>query len=148
LPDDAAGAARPAAGAGLAGITLVIPVALFLGAAWGGPERSLLVLGPLSTFALPVIAMIAFWWDDWPGTAVRAPLSGLIDTLLVGIGGIVLTIAGQAIVAHVDLPRSVRPGRGTGSRAYVPAHDAPGGGDLRRDARAHARVGGVAVPPP
>jgi hypothetical protein len=59
----------------------VVPVAVFLGAVWGGPERSLLVLGPLSTFALPVIAMIAFWWEDWPGTIVRPPLTGLVDTV-------------------------------------------------------------------
>src|ERR687884_712404 len=71
---------------GLAGITLVIPVVLFLGLAWGGAERSLLVLGPMSTFALPVIAMIAFWWEDWPGTVLEPPLSGLANTVLVAKG--------------------------------------------------------------
>jgi hypothetical protein len=74
-----------------------------LGVGWGGPERSLLVLGPMSTFALPVIAMIAFWWEDWPGTMLRPPLTGLVDTLLVAVGGVMLTIAGQAVVEHVDL---------------------------------------------
>ena len=88
---------------GLAGITLVMPVALLLGVAAGGAERSLLVLGPLSTFALPVIAMIAFWWDDWPGTMLRPAWSGWVDTVLVVVGGAVLTIAGQAAVEHVDL---------------------------------------------
>ena len=88
---------------GLAGLTLVAPVALLLGAGFGSLERSLLVLGPIATFALPVIAMIAFWWEDWPGTIWRAPLSGLADTVLVVIGGVVATIAGQAIVSHVDL---------------------------------------------
>ena len=52
----------------------------------GGPERSLLVLGPMSTFALPLVAMIAFWSEDWPRTIVR-PLSGLVDTVLVAVGG-------------------------------------------------------------
>ncbi|HYY21550.1 MAG TPA: hypothetical protein VE780_06695 [Thermoleophilaceae bacterium] len=66
---------------------LVIPVALFSAAAWGGPERSLLVLGPMSTFALPVIAMIALRWEDWPGTIVQPPLTGLVDTVLVAVGG-------------------------------------------------------------
>jgi hypothetical protein len=88
---------------GLVGITLVIPVVVVLGVGWGGPERSLLVLGPMSTFALPVIAMIAFWWEDWPGTIMRPPLTGLVDTVLVAVGGILLTVAGQAVVAHVDL---------------------------------------------
>ena len=44
-------------GLGLIGLTLVVPVLLFLGLGWGGAERSLLVLGPMSTFALPLIAM-------------------------------------------------------------------------------------------
>jgi hypothetical protein len=89
---------------GLLGITLVIPVTVVLGVGWGGPERSLLVLGPMSTFALPVIAMIAFWWEDWPGTLMRPPLTGLVDTVLVAVGGILLTVAGQAVVAHGTMP--------------------------------------------
>ena len=105
---------------GVAGITLVIPVALFLGAAWGGPERSLLVLGPMSTFALPVIAMVAFWWEDWPGTVVRPPLTGLIDTVLVPVGGIVSTLVGQAIVEHVDLRGVFDPSAGPAQAATFP----------------------------
>jgi hypothetical protein len=46
---------------GVAGVALVLPVALALGVGLGTPERSLLVLGPISTFALPIIATIAFW---------------------------------------------------------------------------------------
>jgi len=41
----------------------------------------------MSTFALPVIAMIAFWWEDWPGTIVRPPLTGLVDTCSWRSGG-------------------------------------------------------------
>jgi hypothetical protein len=78
-------------GLGLAGATLVIPVALVLGVGLGHAEDSLVVLGPMSTFALPVIAMIAFWWEDWPGTILRPPLSGLTNTVLVVLGGVVLT---------------------------------------------------------
>ena len=88
---------------GVAGITLVIPVVVALGVGLGGAEHSLVVLGPISAFSLPVIAMIAFWWNDWPGTLLRAPLAGLLNTLLVVVGGVLFTIAGQAIVAHVDL---------------------------------------------
>jgi hypothetical protein len=78
---------------GLIGLTLVVPVLLFLGLGWGSAERSLLVLGPMSTFALPLIAMIAFWWEDWPGTMLRAPLAGLADTVLVAMGGVLLSCA-------------------------------------------------------
>ena len=85
---------------GLAGVLLVVPVAVLLGAGLGSLERSLLVLGPYSTFALPVIAMVAFWWEDRPGTTLRAPLLGLSDTLLVAACGVVLTIAAQALVSH------------------------------------------------
>ena len=67
---------------GLAGVSLVIPVALFLGLGWGGAERSLLVLGPMSTFALPVIAIIAFWWEDWPGRLLRPRTGGLMASVL------------------------------------------------------------------
>jgi hypothetical protein len=102
---------------GLAGITLVLPVALFLGIGLGTPERSLLVLGPLSTFALPVVAMIAFWWEDWPGTIWRPPLSGLVDTALVVVGAVASTFAGQAIVSHLDLHGVFDPG--------APAQHAP-----------------------
>jgi hypothetical protein len=84
-------------------VLLVLPVALGLAFAIGGPERSLLILAPLSTFALPAIAMIGFWWNDWPGTGLRAPWTGLVDTLLVIVAAIVLTIVGQEVVGRVDL---------------------------------------------
>jgi hypothetical protein len=106
---------------GLAGITLVVPVMLFLGLGWGGAERSLLVLGPMSTFGLPVIAMIAFWWEDWPGTVLRPPLSGLTNTVLVAVGGIALTVAGQAVVAHVDLRGIFDPAAGAAHSPTFPA---------------------------
>lgn len=88
---------------GLAGIALVVPVALLLGLGAGGAEPSVLVLGPLSTFGLPVIAMIAFWWERWPGTALRQAWSGWADTALVIAAAVALTMVGQAIVEHLDL---------------------------------------------
>jgi hypothetical protein len=99
---------------GLAGILLVAPVAVLLGVAAGGLERSLEILGPLSTFALPFVAMIAFWWEDWPGTRLHAPLSGLLDTILIVIGALLLTLLGQLIVGHLDLRGvfTATPGRG------------------------------------
>ena len=88
---------------GLAGILLVVPVAVLLGIGAGGLEPSLRVLGPLSTFSLPVVAMIAFWWEDWPGTKLHAPLSGILDTALVIVGGVLLTLLGQLVVGHLNL---------------------------------------------
>jgi len=108
-------------GLGLIGLTMVVPVLLFLGLGWGGAERSLLVLGPMSTFALPLIAMIAFWWEDWPGTMLRAPLAGLADTVLVAMGGVLLTVAGQALVGNVDLRGVFDPGAVSGQAPTFPA---------------------------
>ncbi len=90
-------------GLGVAGLSLVVPVALLLAVGAGGAEPSLLVLGPLVTFALPVVAMIAFWWEDWPGTALRGDWSGWADTAIVAVAAIGLTVLGQVVVGHVDL---------------------------------------------
>ena len=97
------GAAARQPAVGLAGLLLVTPVAILLGVGAGSLQASLRVLGPLSTFALPVVAMIAFWWEDWPGTRLKAPLSGFLNTVLVIAGGVVLTIIGQLVVGHGNL---------------------------------------------
>jgi hypothetical protein len=47
--------------------------------------------------------MIAFWWNDWPGSRLTTPWAGLIDTVLVVVAAAGLTIAGQAIVERSDL---------------------------------------------
>jgi hypothetical protein len=88
---------------GLAGLAFAAAVFVVLAFGAGDVQSSLAIFGPLATFALPTIAMIAFWWDDWPGSTLRAPLSGLVDTGLVVAGAVVLTIAGQGIVERVDL---------------------------------------------
>src|SRR4051794_40526078 len=105
---------------GLAGIALVIPVVIVLGVGYGGPESSLLVLGPISTFALPAIATIGFLWNDWPGAILRPPLTGLLDTLLVGLAGVLFTLAAQAIVLHLDLRGIFDPGAGPAQAAVFP----------------------------
>jgi hypothetical protein len=99
--EQSAAARQPALG--LAGLLLVAPVAVLLGVGAGSLQASLRVLGPLSTFALPVVAMIAFWWEDWPGTRLKAPLSGFLNTVLVIAGGVVLTFMGQLVVGHGNL---------------------------------------------
>ena len=94
-------AAQPWLGAGGLLLGAVVFFALSLGT--GSTQTSLLILGPLSTFALPTVAMVAFWWNDWPGSWLTTPWTGLIDTVLVVIAAVVLTIAGQAIVERSDL---------------------------------------------
>jgi hypothetical protein len=84
-------------------------------------EASLRVLGPLSTFGLPVVAMIAFWWEDWPGTRLKAPLSGLLDTILVIVGAVLLTLLGQLVVGHLDLRGVFDSTPGPGHSATFPA---------------------------
>jgi hypothetical protein len=89
---------------GALGVLLVLPVAALFAVAAGGPESSLVVLGPLVIFGLPVVAMIAFWWDDWPGTTLRVSWSGWADTVLVVVAAIALTLLGQAMVGgRVDV---------------------------------------------
>jgi hypothetical protein len=106
---------------GLAGLVLVVPVAIALGVGAGGLEASLRVFGPLSTFGLPVVAMIAFWWEDWPGTRLKAPLSGLLDTVLVIVGAVLLTFLGQLVVGHLDPQGVFDPTPGPGHSATFPA---------------------------
>jgi len=99
---------------GLAGLLLVVPTALLLAFGAGGAEPSVLVLAPLVTFALPAVVMVAFWWEDWPGTRLAARWSGWFDTLLIAISAVVLTGLGQIAVGHLD-PRGIfdpRPGPG------------------------------------
>lgn len=99
--------------AGLVGLVVVVPVAVVL-AAGGGAENTLRVVGPIATFGLPMVAMIAFWWDDWPGTDLAGGWSGLTDTLISAVAAFAFTLLGQAIVSRVDL------------RALLLAHPGPG----------------------
>jgi hypothetical protein len=94
-------AAQPWLGFGGLLLTAVVFFALALGT--GSTATALLILGPISTFALPAVAMIAFWWNDWPGSRLSVPWTGLIDTAAFIVAAVVLTIAGQAIVERPDV---------------------------------------------
>jgi hypothetical protein len=99
----------------------VIPIAVLLSIGAGSPEASVVVLAPLVTFALPVVAMVAFWWEDWPGTRLRASWSGWGDTVLIAVAAIVLTGIGQAIAGHLDLRGIFDPTPGPGHVPTFPA---------------------------
>jgi hypothetical protein len=111
-------AAQPWLGVGGLLLAAVVFFALALGT--GSTETSLLILGPMSTFALPAVAMIAFWWNDWPGSKLTTPWAGLIDTVLVVAASVVLTIAGQAIVERSDVRAVFEANPGPGVPATFP----------------------------
>jgi hypothetical protein len=87
---------------GLLGLLLVVPIAVALLVGIGG-EGSTLALGPLVTYALQLIAMVACWWEDWPGTRLRASWSGSADTALVAASAVALTGIGQMIAGGPDV---------------------------------------------
>ena len=100
-PVGRAGAAQ--ARAGLLGLPIVAVGVLVLGIVPGGPQTALETVGPIATFALPVLAASALWWQGWPANGLRQPLAGLVNLVLIIVGGILLTILAQAVVGHVDL---------------------------------------------
>jgi hypothetical protein len=91
---------------GLGGLLLGAAVFFALALGIGNTGTSLLILGPIATFALPAVAMIAFWWNDWPGSRLTTPWTGIVDTVLAVAASVAATIAGQAIVERPDI-RSV-----------------------------------------
>jgi hypothetical protein len=106
---------------GLIGILFALAVFVVLAYGTGDLESSLEIFGPIATFALPPIAMIAFWWNDWPGTRLRAPWAGLIDTVLVVVLAVVLTMAGEAIVERFDVSSVFQARSGPGRPTTFPA---------------------------
>ena len=99
----AGGAGQTQPWLGLGGLLLGAVVFFALALGTGGTATALLILGPLATFSLPAVAMVAFWWNDWPGSKLTTPWTGLIDTALVVVAAVVLTIAGQAVVERSDI---------------------------------------------
>jgi hypothetical protein len=106
---------------GLGGLLLAAVVFFALALGTGSTTTSLLILGPISTFALPAVAMVAFWWNDWPGSRLTTPWTGLIDTVLVAAAPVVLTIAGQAIIERSDVQAVFEASPGPGVPATFPA---------------------------
>jgi hypothetical protein len=113
---------------GLAGLAYIIPIAVVLSVALGDAESTVLVLGPITTFALPAIATIVFWWEDWPGASLRAGWAGLTDTLLAAAVGVALTLVGQSVVNGLDLHGVFLAHPGAGHPLTYPATMALAGG--------------------
>jgi hypothetical protein len=106
---------------GLLGLLLIVPIAALLAVGAGGADSSALVLGPLVTYGLPLVAMVAFWWEDWPGTMLRPSWSGWADTALIIVGAVLLTALGQIVVADLDLRSIFDPTPGHGHVPTFPA---------------------------
>jgi hypothetical protein len=53
---------------------------------------------------LPVLAMIALWWNGWPGSSLSRLMGGLVNTAILVVAVVVLTFVGSAIVGHAALP--------------------------------------------
>ncbi len=105
-PPAPAAARQPWVGLGGARLGAVVCFALAFGL--GSGLSSLLVLGPLATFTLPAVAMIAFWRNDWPGTRLTTPWSGLTDgppraTPDEWITTAALSFIGAGIISHVGI---------------------------------------------
>jgi hypothetical protein len=131
LPPDAAEAQRRRLAAqpwlGLGGLLLAAVVFFALALGTGSTATALLVLGPIATFALAGVAMVAFWWNDWPGSRLSTPWLGLTDTVLVVAIAVVLTIAGQAVVERPDIRAVFEATPGPGVPTTFPATLALGG---------------------
>jgi hypothetical protein len=103
--------AQPALG--LLGFLLVLPIAAALAIGAGG-DGSTQVIGPLVTYSLPLVAMVAFWWEDWPGTRLRSGWSGWADTALIIAGAVVLAGVGQVVAGGLDVTGLFDPTPGPG----------------------------------
>jgi hypothetical protein len=103
----AAPAAVPARqpGVGVAGLVIVGAVFALLGTVWE-PEFSLLVIGPISVFWLPVLVVSAIWWGGWPARGLARPAAGLLNTAIFVVAAVVLTWLGQLVVGRADIGAS------------------------------------------
>ena len=107
--------------AGLGGLLLATAGFFALALGTGSTTTSLLVLGPISTCALPAVAVIAFWWNDWPGSRLARPWTGLTDTILAAAAAVGLTIAAQVIIERPDVRAVFEVYRGPGLPVTFPA---------------------------
>lgn len=103
----AAPAAVPARqpGVGVAGLVIVGVVFALLGMVWE-PQFSLLVIGPISVFWLPLLVVSAIWWGGWPVKGLARPAAGFVNTVLFVVGAVVLTWLGQLVVGRADIGAS------------------------------------------
>ncbi|MFR0359414.1 hypothetical protein [Streptomyces sediminimaris] len=93
---------RHPGGRALGGLAVTASV-LVLGGFALGPMGSLLVLGAPTTFAMPILAAVADW-----DAGVRGRWATTVDSLLIVIGAVGLTLLGQVLIGHADLVGATR----------------------------------------
>ena len=87
---------------GVLGLLIVAVAFALLSTVWS-PQTSLVVLGPISTFALPVLVVSAIWWGGWPFARYGRSVSGLGHTIMIAAVGVILTGVGLLIVGHFSV---------------------------------------------
>ncbi len=87
---------------GVLGLVMVAIAFALLAMLWS-PQTSLVILGPISTFALPVLVVSAIWWGGWPFARFGRPVSGLAHTAMIVVAGVVLAGVGLAVVGHFSV---------------------------------------------
>jgi len=87
---------------GAAGLAVVLAVAALLGIV-PGLHFSLEVIGPASTFCLPVLTVAALWWQGWPFARFSRAAAGVATLALIAVGGIALTALGLAVTGNFQL---------------------------------------------
>ena len=92
----ATGLQQPAVG--LIGLVLVLIAFVVLGIV-GGTFHNLALYGPITTFSLPLLATIALWWGGWPGTTQGRFLGGVINSIILVGGALLLTYLGAAVIS-------------------------------------------------
>lgn len=106
---------------GIAGLLIVAGVFAILGMVWA-PQVSLLIIGPISVFWLPVLVASAIWWGAWPADKLERPMSGVVNTAIFAVSAVILTLLGEAVIGKVDVaglfsafagPPSIEAGRFT-----------------------------------
>jgi len=87
---------------GTAGLVIALIAAAVLGLVLGGPQRSLEIVFPITTFGLTMIGVSAFWWGGQPFTRLGRLKGGTASMLVIAVGALVTTAVGQAIVGKLD----------------------------------------------
>ncbi|MFB7797622.1 hypothetical protein [Isoptericola sp. NPDC056134] len=118
----ATGLARPSGWAdlGARGLIVVLPLATLLAVGAGG-DGATVVVGPLVTFSLPLLIVIALWWDDWPGSHLGPRWTAWANIAVVAAGAIVLAGVAQSIVGGLDPAGLFRAAPGPGHIPSFPA---------------------------
>jgi hypothetical protein len=98
----AAGTVRRQPDVGAVGALVAITICALLGIAIS-PLHSVQILGPVTTFSLPVLIASALWWKGGPIRTSSRVAGGVINTAVIVGGALVLVALAQLITGRADL---------------------------------------------